>query len=746
MLKQKKLATSKEKLRVAVLMGGKSIEREVSFNSGRTICDHLDAMRYDVIPLFQTQAGDLFILPYRFLHRGKISDFEHRLHDEAQKVSWDELKQLVDFVYIAVHGRYAEDGTLQGMLEVLGIPYLGSKLFASAINMNKRMQMELLARVGIATPKGVYLDASEAQKKDSVEHLLKRLESKNIQFPVIVKPNGEGSSLGVTVVHSAEKLKAALEHAVHINPEYDQDVLVEEKLEGMEFCCVSVADKSGGWVSFPPTEIVLSEGTQFFDYEQKYMPGRNTRYTPARTDEATIAKIQSVCIAATKALEITTVSRIDGTVTKDGRVVLFDPNALSGMGPSTFLFKQAAHVGMGHADLINHLIEAELAGMVGKKFEQQKAGACTTTEKKTKIAVLFGGRSHEREVSLDSGRNVVYKLSPHKYDVMPLFVSSKMELYCIDNRLLVSNTTQEIEEQVTDSMKVIWSDLSKLVDFVFIGLHGGEGENGAVQGTLEMLGVPYNGSSVLASSLCMDKYKTNKFLAGRGFDVPSAKLIAHDEWKNQQKEVIQQVETFGYPLIVKPHDDGCSVMVAKADSKDTLVTQIEAVFADGKSAVLIEECVGGMELTVGVIGNEKPVALPPSQALSAGDILSIEEKFLPGAGENQTPAPLSQKAITLVQNIMQDVFKAIGCKGYARIDCFYQDALQSPTGKERVVVLELNSLPGLTPATCIFHQAAEVGMKPMEFIDRIVELGFEEHRSKNVHSAKISKPSKSGAL
>ena len=134
-----------------------------------------------------------------------------------------------------------------------------------------------------------------------------------------------------------------------------------------------------------------------------------------------------------------------------------------------------------------------------------------------------------------------------------------------------------------------------------------------------------------------------------------------------------------------------------------------------------------MELTVGVVGNDDLLVLPPSQAISTQGILSIQEKFLPGAGENQTPAPLSKKAISYVQQVIKDVYIALGCKGYARIDCFYQSAQESATNKERIVIIEVNTLPGMTPATCIFHQAAEIGIKPMEFIDRIIMLGMQEH-------------------
>ena len=154
----------------------------------------------------------------------------------------------------------------------------------------------------------------------------------------------------------------------------------------------------------------------------------------------------------------------------------------------------------------------------------------------------------------------------------------------------------------------------------------------------------------------------------------------------------------------------------------------DAFFATGKTHALIEEYIQGMELTVGVIGNEIPHALTPSQAIAAHGILSIEEKFLPGAGENQTPAPLPLETLEFVKKIMENVYAAVDCKGYARIDCFYQTAEQSPTQKERVVILEINTLPGLTPATCIFHQAAEEGIRPMDFIDIIVTLGFGQHR------------------
>lgn len=737
------------KYRIAVLMGGKSIEREVSFNSGRTICDHLDSNIYEIIPLFQAEDGHIYILPWHFLHRGKISDFRQRLTQEATLVSWDELKTLVDFVYIAVHGRYAEDGTLQGMLEVLGIPYLGAKVFGSSLGMNKVVQKKYLASQGICVPAGFNVSPSMLSNLSS-DFLQQKINDANIHFPFIVKPAHEGSSLGITVVKSLAELPAAIYFAATINPDMVQDVLVEEKIEGMEFVAVSIEKvnplnaQERCWVTLPLTEVVHEVGTDFFDYEQKYMPGRAAKITPARCSEQELESIKSVCEHVVRLLQFETISRIDGILSKDGRVVIIDPNSLTGMGPATFLFHQAAEAGYSHAQLINVLIENELLkyGMTKAIPKTAKDGMNDQVSSRKRVVVLMGGDSNEREISLESGRNICYKLSPVRYEVIPVFVNDKIELFKLDQRLLLKNSTRDIANLLTNEMRIAWSDLPKIADFVFIGLHGGRGENGSVQGALEMLGLAYNGSGVLTSSLCMNKYATNQFLKSQGFSVPASELVERATWlaldpaaqkKFIQKQLLKNLH--GYPLVIKPHDDGCSVMVAKATNDEELVAAIDKIFAEHKTVAMVEEFMRGIELTVGVIGNENPKALPPSQALSAHAVLTMEEKFLPGAGENQTPAHLPSEVLSYVQEQVEKAFVALSGRGYARIDCFYQSSELSPTGTHRIVFLEVNTLPALTPATCLFHQAAEIGMKPMDFMDKVVELGFESKQA-----ALIKKP------
>ena len=721
-----------QKLRVGVLMGGKSIEKEVSFNSGRTICDHLDTMRYSIIPLFQTATNELYILPWHFLHRGKIADFFHRLSNEAEQIKWDDLKSRVDFIYIATHGRYAEDGTLQGFLEVLGIPYLGTKTLGSALGMDKIMQKEFLSINGIDVPQGIAVPPSHISDFQKHEkNIIDQLQAKKISLPYVVKPYKEGSSLGITIVNREEDLESALKKACYIDACYAQSVLIEEKIEGMEFSCITITDyKTNTLLALPPTEVVADAAVGIFDYEQKYMPGRATEFTPARCSKEIQENIQQRCIKAMQILNMANLSRIDGFVKPDGTIVIVDPNTLSGMAPASFLFREAAYINISHTQLINHLIETELQsyGMLEALVAQEKKEAIMNTQK-IRVGILMGGPSNEREISLESGRNITYKLSPHKYQALPLFVNKQMELFPLTPQLLVLNSTAQIEKELDPATKIAWNDVSTHVDFIFIGLHGGPGENGAVQGTLEMLEIPYNGSSVLTSALCMDKYKTAQFLCAQGFEVPAGILISKDEWRTNSDSILEKIKaTLPFPLIVKPHDDGCSVMVQKIKKTEQLPAALEIIFTQGKEFALIEECIIGMELTVGVVGNEEPRALPPSQAVCASEILSIEEKFLPGAGENQTPAPLPAATLASVQKTIEEVYKAIGAKGYARIDCFYQNASQSPTKKERIIILEINTLPGLTPATCIFHQAAEIGIKPMDFVDLIITLGFEEHR------------------
>lgn len=717
------------KKKIGVLMGGPSIEKEVSFNSGRTICDHIDTRLYEVIPLFHVHSNVLYILPWKFLHRGKISDFEKKLNTDATKIKWDDLKNLVDFVYLALHGNHAENGTIQGVLEVLNIPYLGSGILASAWCMDKSTQKALLKQVGISIPAGFSVTPQEFEKHKDVDSFFEnKLILHNLSYPVIIKPEHEGSSLGVSVAHNKEELTKGLQLAIAIDSQEMQIALVEEYITGLEFTSVTLFDKNDDPFFLPPTEIILEKGSEFFDYKQKYMPGRAFKITPARITFEQVKQLQSTCLTVAKTLGIKTLARIDGFITSDNRIVIIDVNTICGMDPASFVFNQAAAVGMSHTDFINYLLTIELG--ISMHYDHR---ASSSSDKKLSVAVLMGGDNNEKETSLNSGRNICYKLSPYVYNVLPIFVDRNRELYPLPQNLLVHNATAEIEAELDRSTKIAWNDLPNYADFVFIGLHGGIGENGSVQGMLEMLGLPYNGPGIAASALCMDKYKTAQFLKMKNFAVPTSVLVTRDEWENNKEAVYKTILTqLKFPLILKPHNDGCSFLVSKISHEHHIEEALTHFFSQTSSHALFENCIKGMELTVGVLGNDTLTVLPPSYTVATKGILSIEEKFLPGAGENQTPAPLPQPTIDFIKDVIGKAYKALGCYGYSRIDCFYQTAQESDSGKEEVIILEFNTLPALTPATCFFHQTAELGINPMETIDTIVKLGMEQHSKKQV--------------
>lgn len=720
------------KISVGVFMGGMSLEKEVSFNSGRTVYDHLDATRYHVLPIFQDSIGNLYIIPQKFLYRGKISDFEHRLDAEAERISWHDLPQLINIAFIAQHGRFGEDGCLQGIFELLQIPYVGAKVLGSALGMDKCLQKIFLQSQGIKAAYGICIEPEDIDKITSTY-----LREKNLTFPLIVKPVHEGSSFGVSMVHDIFELKQAAHKAATIYAGHEQAVLIEEKIDGMEFSCIVVQDpKTHKFTALSVTEIVAHD-KGIFDYEQKYMPGRATKWTPARCTPEQLIRIEQTAIKAAQALNFCTIGRIDGFLQVDGNIVIIDPNSLSGLAPSSFAFVQAAQKKLNHKEFINKLLEAEMkinqpSTKKAVALSKQSAIKIAREPHKTVVAVIFGGASNEREISLESGRNVIYKLPQEKYQVIPIFLSSSLTFYAATQEQVVMNSTQEIESSLEKSQQWTLEDLKNNVDFVFLALHGGIGEDGSFQGALEMLCIPYNGSGILASALCMDKHKTTLLLKACGFDVPKNRLLELNKPHND--EDLCEVE---FPCIVKPHNDGCSVGVHKVKNMHELQQALQYLNKNGHSHALIEEYIRGMELTVGVFGNKNVIALPPSAAIASNDILSIEEKFLPGAGENQTPAPLPASTLAFIQRTIEAAYKRLTCSGYARVDCFYQPVHTSPTGKERVVILEVNSLPGLTPATVIFHQAAEIGMSPSEFLDVIVQLGLEKHGRPRVQTTHL---------
>lgn len=301
------------------------------------------------------------------------------------------------------------------------------------------------------------------------------------------------------------------------------------------------------------------------------------------------------------------------------------------------------------------------------------------------------------------------------------------------------------------------------VDGVFIALHGRPGEDGQLQLQLDAKGVPYNGSGVKSSSLTINKYKTLQTLKANGFKVAGQLLLGKAIYESDPSSFYQEVEaTFNYPLVAKPVDDGCSAAVKVLKNREQLEAFTRLIFRPegtddpssrevlelqpqeefpAKGDILFEqlitrdEGVHFLEITGGLLtrydadGELIYEVFDPSETLSSGAVLSLEEKFLAGEGQNITPARFASTAAnyeSVAEQVKGDLEKAakiLNVQGYARIDAFVR-VLADGTAETQII--EVNSLPGMTPATCIFHQAAAAGYKPYEFIDRILTFGFDK--------------------
>jgi D-alanine-D-alanine ligase len=342
---------------------------------------------------------------------------------------------------------------------------------------------------------------------------------------------------------------------------------------------------------------------------------------------------------------------------------------------------------------------------------------------KLRVGVILGGMSSEREISLESGRNIYFNLNPQKHEGVPIFLDSAGRFWAIPLQLLVQNTTVDITDRLErEGTRIAYEELGSVADLMYIGLHGKYGEDGCLQGLLELLKIPYSGSGVMASAIGMDKHMQRKLLSEAGIRVPKYLAVSEGDWEEAAEEVLERAEaSIGYPCVVKPTREGCSTGLSVVQDASGMGAALENAFGWDTTA-LVEEALVGMEITCAVMGNRELTALPPTETVRKGDFLTVEEKFLPGEGENITPARLPQEMIQKVQEVMVRAYRALGLKGYARMDGFVIDG--------EVIVTESNTLPGMTPSTCIFHQAAEAGMSPMEFIDKIIELSLEAHAHK----------------
>jgi D-alanine-D-alanine ligase len=328
-----------------------------------------------------------------------------------------------------------------------------------------------------------------------------------------------------------------------------------------------------------------------------------------------------------------------------------------------------------------------------------------------RVAVVMGGRSSEHEISLASARSVLESLDPARYETVTVEIGR-------DGRWeLGSGSRAELERDgrsVAETLPVPTSRVPATlgeVDVVFPVLHGPFGEDGTVQGLLELANVPYVGAGVTASALCMDKDLFKSVL--RDHAIPVTRSVTLRRSANGFES------PFGFPVFVKPARLGSSVGISKVRGPDELRAGLELAFRHDEK-VLVEEFVSGVEVECSVLGNEEPIASIPGEIVANADWYDFSAKYDEGGMDLVIPPRVPTEAIERVQELSVQAFRATECEGMARVDCFVRE-------DGEVLINELNTIPGFT-ATSVYAKLFEAsGIPYEELLERLVQLALERH-------------------
>jgi D-alanine--D-alanine ligase len=783
-------------MKIAVLCGGPSPERGISLNSSRSVLDHLSGDGVTIVPFYFDSNKRPYKISPAQLYSNTPSDFDFKLATTAKPLTnaalISELRK-VDIVFPVMHGAYGEDGGIQEFLEKKKIPYVGSDSKSCKRAFDKFLANEEIRRAGFYAPPSIAINKGDR----GVERKVRDFFTKNAITRAVVKPATGGSSIGVFSVGTPEDALTKIA-ALQSSGSFDR-VVVEPFAQGREFTVIIVQNRFNQPVAILPTEIETDYSqNQIFDYRKKYLPTRQVTYhCPPRFSLDTIEQIQVQAEQIFTLFGMRDFARYDGWVLPDGNIWFSDFNPISGMEQNSFFFQQGSRIGLSHRGILQQVVSHALSreGLTLPTVRQEHISRA-----RKPVHVLFGGPTSERQVSLMSGTNVWLKLRrSHLYEPKPFLLDTEGSVWSLPYALTLNHTVEEIVENCKHAeknrdhlealirrvhlklalgasvplepyfipSKYTMEQFLEMSPYVFLALHGGQGEDGTLQHECEKRDIKHNGPSAKVSRLCMDKYETAKFIrelklpgvtTARGSVVSPSEIpdatVARKLWDTL-------VLDLGSPsLIVKPRGDGCSSGIVRLFSADDLAKYISLVrdrapripphtFPNQNGIVemplerieslLFEEFIetdkvvtkdvsldhqkrsGWIEVTVGVVQRGRHLkVLNPSLTVAEGEVLSLEEKFQGGTGVNITPPPESivpkrnkERAMILIGKVAS----ALGIDGYSRIDAF----LHCATGD--IKVIEVNTLPGLTPSTVLYHQA--LAEKPQLFPRDLLEMFVE---------------------
>lgn len=327
----------------------------------------------------------------------------------------------------------------------------------------------------------------------------------------------------------------------------------------------------------------------------------------------------------------------------------------------------------------------------------------------------MGGKSPEHEISVISGQEVVRGLDKNKYEILPIVISklgltwklvSPKIILSLKDVISYKGTGKEITLVSEKEMSGV-NDLDKKADVVFIAMHGPFGEDGTIQGMMELAGIAYTGSGVTASAIGMDKIMFRKIMLAEHLLIP--KFVVMDK---KEKNQFDKVKKLGKPpYFVKPYNQGSSVGASIAKNISELSKAIELAF-EYSDKILVDEYIKGIELTCGVIGNDKPMALPVVEIVPKNEFFDYESKYTESGADEIVPARISKSIETMIKNLSLKVYEAIGAMGFARVDFILR--------RKKLYILEINTIPGLTLMSLLPKEAKSAGISYPKLLDMII--------------------------
>ena len=368
---------------------------------------------------------------------------------------------------------------------------------------------------------------------------------------------------------------------------------------------------------------------------------------------------------------------------------------------------------------------------------------------RVRVGVVFGGRSGEHEVSLASAASVIAALEQRGHAVVPIGIArdgrwvvggDPLRALAAEARVALpaDDAAGSVKKALADRAEAVESGATlslarteapgglpaelRQLDVIVIMLHGPYGEDGTIQGLFELADLPYVGAGVLASAVGMDKATMKAVFQARGLPVVEHLVVTRREWREAPDRVARRVaETVGFPCFVKPSNLGSSVGIGKVTEPGALAAAMDDAARHGRK-ILVERAVRGREIEVSVLGNDAPVASLPGEITYGGEWYDYATKYTEGQAKLTVPAPIPPELTRRVQELALAAFRAIDCAGMARVDFFLEG--------DRVLVNEINTIPGFTATSGYARMWEASGLAYPDLLERLIELALERHREK----------------